>query len=91
MSMSRSSGPEGFTVVLHQALTAPILLAGAPRNLAILNGTLAASLGLGLRLWLAGLLLWLVGHSLAVLIARRDAQFAPVLARHLHQPSWFGC
>mgnify|MGYP003491349313 CR=1 FL=1 len=35
------------------------LLAGAPRSFAILNGTLAASIGLGLRLWIAGLLIWI--------------------------------
>ena len=40
---------------VHRALTEPILLGGAPRSVAILNGTLAAALGLGLRLWLAGL------------------------------------
>jgi type IV secretion system protein VirB3 len=38
-------------VPVHRALTEPILLGGAPRSLAILNGTL----GLGLRLWLVGL------------------------------------
>ena len=42
---------------VHRALTEPILLGGAPRAVAILNGTLAAALGLGLRLWIAGLLL----------------------------------
>ena len=47
----------GFTVPVHRALTEPIMLGGAPRAVAILNGTLAAALGLGLRLWLAGLLL----------------------------------
>ena len=47
----------GFTVPVHRALTEPILLGGAPRAVAILNGTLAAALGLGLRLWIAGLLL----------------------------------
>ena len=40
---------------MHRALTEPILMGGAPRSVAILNGTLAAALGLGLRLWLAGL------------------------------------
>ena len=45
----------GFAVPVHRALTEPILLGGAPRAIAILNGTLAAALGLGLRLWLAGL------------------------------------
>jgi hypothetical protein len=29
----------GFTVPVHRALTEPILLGGAPRGLAILNGT----------------------------------------------------
>ena len=47
----------GFAVPVHRALTEHILLGGAPRAVAILNGTLAAALGLGLRLWLAGLLL----------------------------------
>jgi type IV secretory pathway TrbD component len=40
----------GYEVALHRSLTEPILLAGAPRSFAILNGTLAASIGLGLRL-----------------------------------------
>ena len=40
----------GFEVPLYRSLTDPILLGGAPRNIAILNGTLAAALGLGLRL-----------------------------------------
>ena len=46
----------GFSVPVHRALTEPILLGGAPRAVAILNGTLAAALGLGLRLWIAGCL-----------------------------------
>ena len=60
-------GPvEGFAVPVHRALTEPILLGGAPRAIAILNGTVAAALGLGLRLWVAGLLLWALGHAAAV-------------------------
>jgi type IV secretion system protein TrbD len=56
----------GFTVPVHRSLTEPILLGGAPRAVAILNGTLAAALGLGLRLWLAGLLLGIIGQAAAV-------------------------
>lgn len=82
---------EGFEVPLHRSLTEPILLAGAPRTIAIINGTLAAALGLGLRLWIAGLLVWLIGHTLAVLAAKRDPHFAPVLARHLRQAGWLSC
>lgn len=77
----------GFAVPVHRALTEPILLGGAPRAVAILNGTLAAALGLGLRLWLVGLLLWAVGHMAAVWAARRDPQFMDVVRRHLRIPA----
>ena len=61
---------EGFEVPLRRSLTEPILLGGAPRTLAIANGTIAAAMGLGLRLWLPSLALWLSGHALAVWGAR---------------------
>ena len=47
----------GFSVPVHRALTEPILLGGAPRSVEILNGTLAGAVGLGLQLWLAGILM----------------------------------
>ncbi|WP_405118312.1 VirB3 family type IV secretion system protein [Pseudomonas leptonychotis] len=76
----------GFEVPLHRSLAEQILLGGAPRNVAILNGTLAAVVGLGLQLWIPGLVLWLVGHSLCVWGARLDPQFLQVFARHIKQP-----
>jgi type IV secretory pathway TrbD component len=80
----------GFVVPLHRALTEPILLGGAPRSVAILNGTLAGAVGLGLRLWIAGLLLWLIGHGLAVWAAKRDPLFVDVVRRHLRIPGRLG-
>ncbi|WP_137392510.1 VirB3 family type IV secretion system protein [Rhodoligotrophos defluvii] len=82
---------EGFEVPLHRSLTEPILLAGAPRTIAIVNGTLAGALGLGLRLWVAGILVWAIGHTLAVFAAKRDPHFPRVLGRHLRQKGWLGC
>ncbi|MBL8598921.1 MAG: VirB3 family type IV secretion system protein [Devosia sp.] len=76
----------GFTAPVHRALTEPILLGGAPRAVAILNGTLAAALGLGLRLWLVGIVLWAIGHLAAVWAARRDPLFVEVVRRHLRIP-----
>ena len=77
----------GFEVPLHRSLTEPILLGGAPRTVAIANGTLAAAVGLGLQLWIPGAVLWIVGHSLAVWGARVDPQFMQVFAKHLkHKP-----
>ena len=77
----------GFTVPVHRALTEPILLAGAPRALAIANGTLAAAIGLGLQVWLAGLIIGIAGHLAAVWAARRDQLFAEVVRRHVRIPS----
>lgn len=73
---------------MHRALIEPILLAGAPRAVAIANGTLAAAIGLGLRLWVVGVLIWLVGHLAAVWAARREAQVVEVVRRHLRYPAW---
>jgi type IV secretion system protein TrbD len=79
--------PAGFSAPVHRALTEPILLGGAPRAVAILNGTLAAALGLGLRIWIAGLVIWAIGHGAAVWAARRDPLFVDVIRRHLRVPS----
>ena len=82
---------EGFEAPIHRALAEPILLGGAPRAFAIVNGTVAAALGLGLQQWIAGLVLWAVGHTLGVVAAKRDPDFAAVLARHLRQPGHWSC
>ncbi len=88
--MDETDSLPGFTVPVHRALTEPILLGGAPRAVAILNGTLAAALGLGLRLWLAGLLLGIVGQAAAVWAAKRDPQFVDVVRRHLRIHGYLG-
>ncbi len=80
----------GFEAPVHRALTEPILLAGAPRAVAILNGTLAAAIGLGLRLWIAGLVLWALGHMAAVWAAKRDPLFVEVVRRHVRFPTHLG-
>jgi type IV secretion system protein TrbD len=77
----------GFMAPVHRSLIEPILLGGAPRAIAIANGTLAAAVGLGLRLWLVGIIIWAIGHGLAVWAARRDPLFVDVVRRHLRIPA----
>ncbi|WGD29670.1 VirB3 family type IV secretion system protein [Ancylobacter sp. WKF20] len=77
----------GFSVPLHRALTEPILLGGAPRAIAIVNGTLAGAVGLGLRLWLVGLAIGMIGHVAAMWAAKRDPLFVEVVRRHLRIPA----
>uniref|UniRef100_B0T8Q4 Conjugal transfer protein TrbD n=1 Tax=Caulobacter sp. (strain K31) TaxID=366602 RepID=B0T8Q4_CAUSK len=76
-----------FVAPVYRALTEPMLLAGAPRAIALVNGTLAAALGLGLRLWLVGVGVWLVGHGLAVWAARHDPMIFDVGRRHVRVPA----
>ena len=83
--------PPGYEVPLHRSLTDPVLIAGAPRGFAILNGTLAAAIGLGLRLWLAGLVVWLAGHAIAVWVTRKDPAFLIVLSRHARHKGSLAC
>ncbi|WP_448658261.1 VirB3 family type IV secretion system protein [Sphingomonas sp. CJ99] len=86
--MEGSEPIPGYFAPVHRALTEQILLGGAPRSLAIVNGTLAGAIGLGLRLWIAGLVIWAIGHALSVWAARRDPQFVDVARRHLRYSSW---
>jgi len=82
---------EGFEAPIHASLGQGILLGGAPRGIAIVNGTIAAAVGLGLQKWLVGVAIWAVGHSIAVFAARRDPDFVPVLLRHLRQKGYLAC
>ena len=84
--MEQDNAITGFYAPVHRSLTEPILLGGAPRAVAIVNGTLAAAIGLGLRLWIVGGLIWLIGHIAAVWAAKRDAAFVDVVRRHLRYP-----
>lgn len=86
--LEHSAEIPGSSVPVHRALTEHILLGGAPRSIAIMNGTLAGAVGLGLRLWLVGIVIWAVGHLLAVWAAKRDPLFVEVGRRHLRVPGY---
>ncbi len=75
---------------LHRSLTEHMLMGGAPRSVAIVNGTLAAALGLGLRLWIIGAVVGIVGHALAVWAAKADPQFMDVFSRHIKHKTFLG-
>ena len=82
---------DGYEIPLHRSLTEPILMAGAPRMAAIAIGTLAAAVGLGLQLWIPGLVLWAVGHSAAVFMTRSDPDFMAVAGRSTRHKEHLTC
>ena len=82
---------EGYSVPVHRSLTEPIIMAGAPRGVAILNGTIAAAVGLGLQMWIAGIVLWMIGQAAAVYAAKKDPKFLEVGVRHLKHKGYLSC
>ncbi len=89
--MATSHHIDGFAIPVRRSLTEPILIGGAPRNVTIVNGTMAAALGLGLQLWAVGILWWLIFHASAVFMTKRDDQFLEVVIRHLKQKAYLSC
>jgi len=82
---------QGFTVPIHRSLTEPIMMAGAPRGVAFLNGTIVAAVGLGLQMWVAGIVLWMIGHGGAVYAAKKDPKFLEAGMRHLKHERYLAC
>lgn len=78
--------PEGWDLPVAQALAEPVMLAGMARDYAVLMGTIALILGLGLRLWWLGAAWWAIAHAVGVYVARKDKHFFDVLRRHLGRP-----
>ncbi len=79
---------EGFEAPIHASLAQPILIGGSPREYAILNGMIAASLTLGLQsVW--GIPIFFAGHIVGVMLAKHDPYFVQVFQRHLMLPHYF--
>jgi len=87
MSAGGGQTRAAWELPVAQALVEPVLLAGMPRDYAILMGTMALILGLALRIWWLGLLWWAGAHALGVYFARADRRFFDVLRRHLGRPA----
>lgn len=76
------------TVPVYRALTEPMLLAGVPRAVAIVNGTAWGALGLGLH-WLPAIPLGILAHLGAAWLTKRDPQWSDVLLAHLRRHSFY--
>lgn len=81
--------PDDYCMPLHTSLTRPLLLAGAPRNFAILNGTVAAAIAFGLQQPLIGLPFWAVMQAIGAYAAARDPWFLDTWPRAMAKPSFF--
>ena len=80
---------EGYQVPIHRSLTSPILIGGAPREFAIINGTLGAALFFGMHS-LLGLPIALILHTIAVILAKHDPYFLDTFKRHINHFPYYG-
>jgi type IV secretion system protein VirB3 len=83
---------EARRVVMHQSLIRPILLGGAERTLALLNGVIAAALIFGIGSWQAGLFgvfFAVVVHAGLVRLAKKDTQFFEIYKRHIMYQDYY--
>ena len=76
----------GYLAPVRQALTQPILMGGAPRSYAILNGTLATIVAFAGAI-VPGIVLGIAGHLLGVFLARRDPDVIEALKRAMRIPN----
>src|SRR5216117_1794319 len=78
---------------IHLALTRPLLLAGAERELVLMNGTLIAALIFGVGFHWASLtmaiLLCTVGHWGLTRAAKHDPQLCRVYVRHIRYQEYY--
>jgi len=73
---------DGFDVKLHKSLTEPILIAGVPRKLALMNGTLTAAFALGAQSLIA-IPIGIAFHIVFAVVTLIEPCFFEALIRHM--------
>lgn len=79
---------DGFEVPIHRSLTEPILYGGVPRDVMILNVTLAGATIVGAHLWYAAPIFLFV-HFLAVYLSKKDAQFFDIFLNQIQRKPYY--
>ena len=79
---------EGFQIPIHRSLTQQIMLAGVPREIALLNGTLTCALVFGLHSFL-GIPVGIVVHVISQNVAKNDPQFFQTFKRQIKHKKYY--
>ena len=79
---------EGFEIPIHRSLTQTIMIAGALREITIVNGTLTAAIVLGMQsLLVLPLVLAIQAASLA--ISKHNPQFFATFRKQIRQKHYY--
>lgn len=79
---------EGYEVPVHRALSTPRLVAGIPRDIAVLLFTAAAALVFGLQSWWS-IPIYAVLHIGCVIATKYEPQWPEALRRNLRLKSHY--
>lgn len=79
---------EGFETPIYRSLTEKMMIAGVPRELAIVLGTLATMFGLGLHSWYV-LPVFVVCYFAAARVHKKDPQAFDVFRRHIRMKRYY--
>jgi len=84
---------ESRRTLIHSSLTRPLLLAGAERELVLINGTAIAALIFGVGFHLASVTVAIVfatiGHWALTRVARHDPQMSRIYIRHVRYQEYY--
>jgi len=80
--------PIGFRLALFKSMTEQLLMAGAPRSVVVLNGTMAVILIFILHAWYI-FPFNLIVHFGAVHLTGKDDQFFDCIKRYIHKKSYY--
>jgi type IV secretion system protein VirB3 len=74
-------------IPLYQSTTERIMIAGLPRSIAIIGGTLAAAIVLGFQsLWAIPFIF--IGYIILVLLYKKDMYFIEILLDHIKEDDY---
>lgn len=79
--------PAGFRLPLYRALTEKMLMGGAPKEIMILNGTMAVIFMMMHTFWV--LILNVVIHVGAIRFTKSDDQFFDCFKRYINKKNYY--
>jgi type IV secretion system protein VirB3 len=86
--MSEENIPTGFRLPLYRSLTEQILMAGAPKSVIVLNGTVMAFFILSMHFfWIVPLNI--VVHFGAIYLTKKDDQLFDCLKVYIHKKNYY--
>lgn len=90
--MEKIDSLQPIKIPLYKALTQPILIAGAERELSILIGFMAAIVWVAGKDFLSFVLaisIWLIGNAIARAATKEESQRIKIFARHIKYNNYY--